>query len=57
MLYSQAGGAPFVGCPRPLIQYIGSYLSYLEAVSPILNLRKHHAAMTTDQVNMVVYRL
>jgi hypothetical protein len=35
-----AGGPPFVGCPRLLIQYIRNYPPYLEAVSAIHNLRR-----------------
>ena len=30
----QVEGPPFVGCPRPLIQYIRRYPPYLEAVPP-----------------------
>jgi hypothetical protein len=37
----QAGGPPTVGCPRLLIQYIGSYPPYLEAVSSIRNPRNY----------------
>jgi hypothetical protein len=36
---TQAGGPPLAGCPRLLIQYIRSYLPYLEAVFSIRNLK------------------
>jgi hypothetical protein len=42
----QAGGPPFVGCPRLLIQYIRSYPPKLEGVSSIHNLRTRHAVVT-----------
>jgi hypothetical protein len=42
----QAGGPPLVGCPRLLIEYIHSYLPYLQAVSSICNPRMRHAVMT-----------
>jgi hypothetical protein len=48
----QAGGPPLVGCPRLLIQYIRSYLPYLEVVSSIRNLRTRHAVVTRDPPNM-----
>jgi hypothetical protein len=48
----QAGGTPLVGCPRVLIQYIGSYPPYLEAVSSIRNLRTRHALVKRDPLNM-----
>jgi hypothetical protein len=38
----QGGGPPVVGCPRLLIQYIGSYSAYLEVVSTIRNQRTRH---------------
>jgi hypothetical protein len=44
----KAGGPPLVGCPRLLIQYIRSYLSYLEAFSSILTLGTRHAVVTKD---------
>jgi hypothetical protein len=44
----QPGGAPLVGSPRLLIQYIRSYPPYLEAVSSIRNLRACHVVMTRD---------
>jgi hypothetical protein len=49
---SQAGGEPFVGCPRLLIQYICSYPPYLEAFSSIHNLRTRHAVVTRDPPNI-----
>jgi hypothetical protein len=49
----QAGGPPPVGCPRLLIQYIRSYLPYLEAISSIHSLRMGHAVVTGDPLNMV----
>jgi hypothetical protein len=48
----QPGGPPLVSCPWLLIQYIHSYLPYLEAVSYIHNLRAHHAVVTMDPHNM-----
>jgi hypothetical protein len=48
----QAGGPPFVGRPRLLIQYIRSYPPYLEAVPSIRNLRTRHAVVTRDPPNM-----
>jgi hypothetical protein len=48
----QAGGPSLVGCPRLLIQYIRSYLPYLEAVSSIRNVKTRHAAVTRDPPNM-----
>jgi len=38
----QAGGSPFVGCRRLLIQYIRSFPQYLEAVCSISNPRTRH---------------
>jgi hypothetical protein len=49
----QAGGPHLVGCTQLLIQYINSYLLYLEAVSSISNLRMLRAVMTRNQLNMV----
>jgi hypothetical protein len=43
---------PHVGCPRLLIQYIRSYLPYLEAFYSIRNLRTRHAVMTRDPPNV-----
>jgi hypothetical protein len=48
----QAGGLPFIGCPRLLIQCISSYPPYLEAVSSIRNLRSRHAVVTRDPPNI-----
>jgi hypothetical protein len=45
------GGPPLVFCPRLLIQYIRSYLPYLEAVSSIRNL-KTRQAMIRDPLNI-----
>jgi hypothetical protein len=50
-LNPQARGLSLVGCPRLLIQYICSYLPYLEAVS-IHNFRTYHAEVTRDPLNM-----
>jgi hypothetical protein len=41
-----------VGCPRLLIEYIRSYLPYLEAVSSTRNLRTRRAVVTRDPPNM-----
>jgi hypothetical protein len=49
--YSQAGGPPLVGCLSLLIQYIGSYLPYLEAVSSLHKLRIRHAVVTRGPPN------
>jgi hypothetical protein len=51
----QAEGPPLVGYPRLLIQYICSYLPYLEAVSSIRNLRTRHAAVMRDSPNTDQY--
>jgi hypothetical protein len=48
----QAGGPPFIGCPRLLIQYIRSYHPYLEGVSSIRNLRTRHAVVTRTHLTM-----
>ena len=40
----QAGESLLIGCPRLLIQQIRSYPPYLEAVSPIRNLRMRPVA-------------
>jgi hypothetical protein len=48
----QAGGWPLVGCPWLFIQYICSYPPYLEAVSSICSLRKHHSVVTRDPPNI-----
>jgi hypothetical protein len=48
----QPGGPALVGCHRLLIQYIRSYPPYLEAVSSIRNLRRRHAVVTRDPLNM-----
>jgi hypothetical protein len=48
----QAGGPLLVSCSRLLIQYIGSYPPYLEAISSIRNLRARHAVVTRDPPNM-----
>jgi hypothetical protein len=53
----QAGGPPFVGCPRLLIQYIRSYRPYLEAISFIRSLRTRHPVVTRDPLNMELYAL
>jgi hypothetical protein len=50
----QAGGPPYVGCRRLLIQYILSCPPYLEAVSSIRNLRTRHAVVTTDPPNIEI---
>jgi hypothetical protein len=44
---SQAAEPPLVCCPRLLIQYIRSYLPYLEAVSSCRNLRTGPAVVYT----------
>jgi hypothetical protein len=44
----QAGGPPFIGSPRLLIQYIRSYTLYLEAVSFIRKLRTRRALVVRD---------
>jgi hypothetical protein len=49
---NQAGGPPFVGCPRLLILYVCSYPIYLEAVSSICNLRTRHVVVTKDPPNL-----
>jgi hypothetical protein len=48
----QAGGPPLVRCPRLLVQYIRSYLPYLEVVSSIRNLSTSHTIVTRDTCNM-----
>ena len=49
----QFGGPPLVDCPRLLIQNIRSYPPYLEAVSPIRNLRTRHAVETGTNITQV----
>jgi hypothetical protein len=44
---------PIFGCPRLLIQYIGSYPPCLEAVSSIRNLRTRHAMVKWEPPNKV----
>jgi hypothetical protein len=46
----QAGGPPLDGCLQ--LEYICSYLPYLEAVSSIHNLRMRHAMVTRDPLNL-----
>jgi hypothetical protein len=48
----QAGGTLLVCCLRLLIQFIGSYTPYLEAVFSIYKLRMCHAVVTRDPHNM-----
>jgi hypothetical protein len=42
---------------RLLIPYIYGYSIYVEAVSPIRNVRKRHAVVTTDSLHMVFLSL
>jgi hypothetical protein len=53
----QAERPPLVGCPQLLIQYIRSYLPYLEAVSFIRNVTKRHAVMVQDPLNMALVNM
>jgi hypothetical protein len=48
----QAGGRSLVGCQRMLFQYFHSYLTYLETVVFIRNLRTRHALATRNPPNM-----
>jgi hypothetical protein len=50
----QTGRAPLVGCSRLLIHYFRGYRSYLEAVSSTRNLRKCHAVVIRDTLNVDV---
>jgi hypothetical protein len=50
---TQAGGPPLVGCSRLRVQYIRSNPPYLEAISPIRNLRTRHAVVTYHGLNKV----
>jgi hypothetical protein len=49
---SQLEDHPLVGPPPLLIQYIRSYLLYVEAVSSIRNLRILNAVVTSGPLNM-----
>jgi hypothetical protein len=48
----QAEGPSIAGCMLLLIQYMSSSSPYLEATSPIHNLRRGHDVMKTDSVNV-----
>jgi hypothetical protein len=57
----QAGEPPLSSCPRLLIQYISSYLPYLETVTSIRDLKTRHAVViethiTTAKRNFPVLR-
>jgi hypothetical protein len=48
----QTGGLPLLGYARLLIKCIRSYLSYLEVISSICNLRTRHNLITIDPFNV-----
>jgi hypothetical protein len=50
----QAGRSALIRCLQMLIQYIRSYLPYLEGVSSIRNMRMRLAVVTRDPPNMAV---